>query len=67
MESHAEMSYSRYCTHYNKKNYIYNYPTWNELSVEDKTWWIAFVKCIKMNFKDVIEMSSAVEQLSKAK
>lgn len=50
-ENLVELAYSKYSSHYSKKNWFANCPLFSELPDEDKEFWREFCKGIRGNFK----------------
>lgn len=47
----AQFSYSKFASHYSKRNWFCNERLWDQLDDDTKQFWIDFVKHIKTNFK----------------
>ena len=46
----TEFSYSKFCSHYSKRNWLSNEPLWNELCERDRQFWRDFVVGIRSEF-----------------
>jgi hypothetical protein len=47
----VELAYSKYCSHYSKRNWMMNEPNYEQLSEKDKQFWRDFVNLIKHDFR----------------
>ena len=47
----VELTYAKWCGHYSSKNWIKQWPLWEQLSEESQKWWTEFVIGIRAGFK----------------
>lgn len=47
----VELTYSKWCGFYSKKNWFSNQPLWSELKEEDQKFWVDFVAGIRTGFR----------------
>lgn len=65
----TEIAYSRFCSHYSRRNWFCNEPNYSQLRTDDKKFWIEFVSGIKNNFnaptpipvKELVGLTSILE------
>lgn len=52
----TELAYSRFASHYSKRNYLQNEPLYAQLSTKDRDFWRQLIVGIKTNFKPGVEL-----------
>lgn len=56
VENLTELAYSRYASHYSRRNWMANEPLFAQLSTKDREFWRQLVIGIKTNFKPGVEL-----------
>ena len=52
----TELAYSRYASHYSRRNWCQNEPLFAQLSSKDREFWRQLIISIKTNFKPTAEL-----------
>lgn len=56
VENLTELAYSRYASHYSRRNWCQNEPLFAQLSTKDREFWRQLIISIKTNFKPTAEL-----------
>lgn len=66
----TELAYSKFASHYSRRNYLMNEPLFNQLGQRDKEFWKALIIGIKTNFKSgevILDKCDPIEPVKHSK